>query len=353
MRFEKKIRILITSVGGVFSYDLIRSLKINKNIFILGTDIKNTNNSYFLDKFEQVNDPKKNSKKYIKKIIYLCKKYRINFIIPCSENECFEISKNHKIFNKLKIKISVSKFEIIKKIIDKHVLFKYLKFNKIDVGEWHILNNLKELKKISKIMGYPKKKLIIKPRKGSGSKGVIILDSKITTFKYLLKDTRRFCGTGSLKAIKKELIKNKRNILNYFIMPYYKDKTFDVDCLAKEGVMQLCIPRLRTYENALSPTNEGCKILNNRKIFNYCKKIIKVLQLNGVCDFDIILRKNSKPQIIDASCRLSGSSTASLPIGINVPIMLIDLFFKQKLNKIKIKKIYQVFPKSRFELIKN
>ncbi len=347
-----KKRILVTSIGGMFSYDLIRALRMSKHIFILGTDIKYTSNSYFLDKFEKIPDPKKNNKKYINKLIYLCKKYKINFILPCSENECIEISKNYKILNKLKIKTSVSNFEIMKNLIDKKSLFETLKKNKIDVGEWFSLNKLNELNIIVKKMGYPKKKLVLKPRRGSGSKGVIILDSKIKVFKYLLNDIKRFCGTGSLKAVKKELRKSKKNLLNYFIMPYYNDKTFDVDCLAKNGSMQLCIPRMRTYQNPLSPTNEGCKIMNNKKIKKYCKDIIRVLRINGVCDFDIILRKNREPQIIDASCRLSGSSTASLSIGINIPLILLKLLFKEPVKISKIKKTNQVFPQNRFELVK-
>ena len=42
-----KKRILITSIGGMFSYDLIRALRVNKDIFLLGTDIKKTSNTFF------------------------------------------------------------------------------------------------------------------------------------------------------------------------------------------------------------------------------------------------------------------------------------------------------------------
>ncbi len=342
----------MTSIGGMFAHDFIRALRKSKDVFILGTDINKTSNAYYLDKFEQVSDPAKDKNKYIKKIIYLCKKYKINFILPGSDNECIEISKNLKLFDKMNIKTSVSNFKIIKKIIDKNTLFKTLKDNKIDVGEWHTINNVKELRRISKIMGYPKKKLIIKPRRGSGSKGVIILDSRVIKFNYLLNDKKRFCGIGSIKAIDKELKIIKKKISNYIIMPYYKDKTFDVDCIAQNGIMHLCITRLRTYQNPLSPTNEGCKIMRNKKIINYCRNIIRVLKINGVCDFDVILRRGFKPQLIDASCRLSGSSTASLPIGINVPLMLIKLIFKEKIKNVKLNKTFQVFPHNRFELIK-
>ena len=57
-------------------------------------------------------------------------------------------------------------------------------------------------------------------------------------------------------------------------MPYYNDKTFDVDCIAQNGIMRLCITRLRTYQNPLSPTNEGCKIMRNKKVILLGKKDI-------------------------------------------------------------------------------
>ena len=68
--------------------------------------------------------------------------------------------------------------------------------------------------------------------------------------------------------------------------------------------------------------------------------------------FRYYIKKKQKPQIIDASCRLSGSSTASLSIGLNVPLILVKLFYKEKINIKNIKKIYQVFPQSRFELVR-
>ena len=140
-----KKRVLITSIGGMFSHDLIRALRMTKNIFLLGTDIRKTSNAYFLDKFEQIPDPAKGSKKYIQKIIYLCKKYNINFIIPCSENECIEISRYYEKLLKLNIYTSVSRFDVTKTLIDKHKLFTVLKKNFIDVGKWYPIDNFKNL----------------------------------------------------------------------------------------------------------------------------------------------------------------------------------------------------------------
>ena len=91
---------------------------------------------------------------------------------------------------------------------------------------------------------------------------------------------------------------------------------------------------------------------HEKSIQNYCRKIIKALNINGVCDFDIILKNNKEPKIIDASCRLSGSATASLAAGINIPQKLINLLSGKNLKNTFVKKKQLFFPQNRFELVK-
>ena len=64
-------------------------------------------------------------------------------------------------------------------------------------------------------------------------------------------------------------------------MPYHSSKTFDVDCIAKEGKLVMAIPRLRVYENPLSPTNQGCVISPNKVIYDYCKQLVKAFKITG------------------------------------------------------------------------
>ena len=131
-------------------------------------------------------------------------------------------------------------------------------------------------------------------------------------------------------------------------MPFHEGDTFDVDCIAKEGKLVLAIPRLRLYENPVSPTNQGCIITSNKIIYNYCKKIVKAFNIYGACDFDIVIRKDLKPQLLDSSCRLSGSVGASLQANINVTAELIKMLHGKKLSTFKLKKSVKVFPTPLF-----
>ena len=337
-------RILVTCIGGHFSYQVIDSIKKVKNLskFILGVDVNPNINAFFVDKFEVVPRADLSQIKYIKKIIYLCKKYKIDTVLPSSENETLAISKYINYFNKLKIKTSTSSHKTVNLMTDKLKMYEYLNNSNVDVGKWKKIDNYNDAINVLNYFGYPSKKVVIKPKFGSGSRGILIVNSKKNSFANLLND--RFCGEGSWEAIKEELKNSSKSLDDCFAMPYHGGKTYDVDCIANKGKLVLAVTRLRVYENPLSPTNQGCIISSNKIINNYCKKIVSAFKINGACDFDIVIRKDSKPQLLDASCRLSGSVGASLNAGANVTEQLIKMLHGKKLSKFKIKKDIKVFP---------
>ena len=337
-------RILITCIGGHFSYQVVNSIRKVKNLskFILGVDVNPNINAFFVDKFETVPRADLSKPKYIKKIIYLCKKYKIDTIIPSSENETLAISKYINFFEKLKIRTSVSSFDTVNLMTDKLKMFEYLDNHGVDVGKWKKIDNFNDAINALNFFGYPSKKVVIKPRFGHGSRDILIVNHKKSSFTNLLND--RFCGEGSWEVLKEELKNSNRSLDNCFVMPYHGGKTFDVDCVAKEGNLVLAVPRLRVYENPLSPTNQGCIISSNKTIYNYCEKLVNTFKIHGACDFDIVIRKDLQPQLLDSSCRLSGSVGASLKAGINVTAELIEILHGKKLKKFKLPKSIKVFP---------
>ena len=337
-------RILITCIGGHFSYQVVRSIQKTKKLskFILGVDVNPNVNAFFVDTFEPVPRADLSMLKYVKKIIYLCKKYKINTILTSSENETLAISKYIKLFNKLKIKTAVSSFSTVNLMRDKLKMFEHLHSSNVDVGEWKKIDNFNDAENAVNYFGYPSNTVVIKPRFGSGSRGVLIVNGKKNSFTHLLKD--RFCGEGSWEAIKEELKNSNKSLDNCFAMPYYGGETFDVDCIAEKGNLILAVPRLRVYQNPLSPINQGCIVGPNKDIHDYCKTLVKVFKINGACDFDIVIKKNMNPQLLDSSCRLSGSVGASLIAGVNVTAELIKMMHGKKLKKKKLSKKIKAFP---------
>ena len=337
-------RILVTCIGGHFTYQVVNSIRKVKKLskFILGVDANPNVNAFFADKFETVPRADLSKQNYVKKIIYLCKKYKIDTVIPLSENETLAISKYSNLFSKKKIKTSVSSFSVVNLMTDKLKMFEFLNNSKVDVGKWKKIDNFNDAVNALNFFGYPSKKVVIKPRFSTGSRGVLIVNHKKNSFTNLLTD--RFCGEGSWEVIKEELKNSNKSLDNCFGMPFHGGDTYDVDCVAKKGKLIIAIPRLRIYENPLSPTNQGCIIGSNKIIYNYCKKLVHAFKIHGACDFDIVLRKDQNPQLLDSSCRLSGSVGASLNAGINVTAELIKMLHGKKINKFKLSKNVKVFP---------
>ena len=198
-------RILITCIGGYYTYQVVSSIRKVKKLskFILGVDVNPNVNAFFVDKFEAVPRADLSKSKYIKKIIYLCKKHKIDTVIPLSENETLAISKYINFFEKHKIKTSVSSFETVNLMTDKLKMFEYLNNSGVDVGKWRKIDNFNDAINALNFFEYPSKKVVIKPRFSSGSRGILIINRKKNSFVKLLSD--RFCGEGSWEIIKEEL----------------------------------------------------------------------------------------------------------------------------------------------------
>ena len=344
---SKRINILITCSSGKFIFDVVKALKSldNFKMKIIGVDSNPKTNLAYLDKQYKISKCS-SSKNYFKELFKICKKENIKIIFPLSELETILYSKNLSLFEKKKIKVLISNHHIVSSIVDKISMFKHLEKKGIDVGKWETINNKIDMLNYVKKLGYPEKKIVLKQRKGSGSRGIVILDKNQKKFKYLLEN--RFCGTGNLISVIKEFKKNNLFFKNLFCMPYHKGDVYDVDCFAIHGKSKAIIPRLRIYDNPLSPTNEGCLLKSNIKIEKYIKKIIAAFKIHGPCDFDVVIDSLGKPKLLDGSCRMSGSIGASFVAGYNVPEMIVRYVLGKNIKDIFPKKRIRLLPVSRF-----
>ena len=144
MQFE--YRVIITSAGGYLGPQNVKYLKksIKDKVWVLAVDIyENENAKFYSDKFCKV--PKGNSKEYIKILIKLSKQYNINCILPCSDEEAFNLSKNKLIFENLGVTVFCQNFITTKIISNKIKTYQVLKKNNIEVPLYKITNDKKRI----------------------------------------------------------------------------------------------------------------------------------------------------------------------------------------------------------------
>ena len=316
----------ITCVGGYYAYELIECFRNQDdfNATIVGFDANpKASGRFFCDKFQVIPSAKDSPEKFISSVIEACSKSSIDFFIPSSEEECKAVSDNIDLFNANSIDTSIGNSEIVDVMTDKFSFLDYLDNNGVDVGRFYSINLLDDVLKSLNNLGYPENKVVLKPRNGSGSRGVLIVDSDLKVLNEIIPD--RNCAEGNIELIVEYAKNSKIDFSSYMAMEYYSGDVYDIDCVARDGDAINVVPRLRKYDNPLSPYNEGCIISQDKNIISYVSDVISALQCHGACDFDIAIDSLGRPRVIDASTRLSGSVAASKLAGINIPAQLVRI----------------------------
>lgn len=316
----------ITCVGGHFAYDLIQCFRNQDdfNVCIVGFDSNpKATGRFFCDEFQVIPSAKTDSKGFIARVLESCKENSVDIFIPSSEDECKAVSENIDIFNENSISTSIGNTSIVSVMTDKFSFLNFLSKNGINVGSFYLINSLNDVVESLKSLGYPNKNAVLKPRNGSGSRGILIINSQMDALREIIPE--RLCAEGGFDSIIRYAKHKGIDFSSYMIMEYYPGNIYDVDCVARDGKAINVVPRLRQYDNPLSPYSEGCKLTKNKGVILYVERIISLLECHGACDFDIAMNLNGEPRVIDASTRLSGSVAASIHVGINIPAQLLRI----------------------------
>ena len=324
---KKKIKILLTCVGGRLIFDIIKAVRQTDDYIpeIIGVDSNpDAIGKLLCDHFYTIENVEHNPKEWLKRIFEIFENHKFNLIFSLSEGECYCISKNINLFKSKKINATVADFRFVKLTTDKFKLMKLLKENNLNTGNFYKIDNFQDAERVLKNLDYPNQKVVFKPRDGRGSRGVLICDSNKKKFKSLLEN--RFCGTGNFQSIKKELKKKKITFKNYLALPHYKNDISDIDCISVKGHVTDIVIRLRQLKNPLSPTSTGHMIKMDNKIIEYVKRICLILKIHGPCDFDIVKDDLGKPILLDAGSRFGGSVGCSAVSGYNIISQLIRLY---------------------------
>lgn len=335
----------LTCVGGHYLYDLIRALRGAEDftVRLVGIDANpNARGQWFVDAFEIAPLAEKGEDVYMARLLEICRIHNIDALIVGSEAETRVVAKNKARFAAQGVRVAVNDNDLVEVLTDKLKALEFLHRHGIEVGRYLPVNSFNDARDAVRELGYPYTQVVLKPRCGAGSRGILIADESKPMFEFLLP--QRFCGTGTIEAILNECEKRGESLENCIATPHYGNNVYDVDCLAKRGDPVAIVPRLRQYENPLSPINEGCKIDLKPSIVQYAREICQAFRVHGAADFDIALDSAGIPRLLDTSSRMSGSVGASYTAGINIPVQLVRILFDLPLRHYDIREGLELRP---------
>ncbi|MBC7000091.1 ATP-grasp domain-containing protein [Cytophaga sp. FL35] len=248
--------------------------------------------------------PPVNDKNYIPAILKIIQNYKIDLLIPLNDLE-LPIVADHKLqLEQFGTKVVLSNYETIKTFTDKWLTYEF--FKSISVCTPQSFLDLKSVKKAlhDKDISFP---LMIKPRMGSGSVGIMTAnDQEELELIYRLqmkKNAKKECLSSLLIQEKINGTEYGMDILNDFNGNYIG--AFVRKKLSMRG----------------GETDKAISIIDKR-FEKIAKKISKASKHIGSVDCDFFVR-NNEIYLLEINPRFGGGYPFSHEAGINVPAIYV------------------------------
>lgn len=329
----KDITVLLTCAGGLESIGKIDSLKAVKerDIKIIGTDIKkDAPGKYIVDKYYTV--PPGNSPMYVKKILDISKKDDVDVILPASQTEILPLSKNKKLFEDIGTVIACSNYKSIKISVDKGLLYKFLKENKLPHPDFSLPKTLKDLKNAVYKLGYPEKPVVIKPRISTGGRGFRIIKKDINRRDLFLKYKPADNIYTTIQDIE-TIFPSK--IPNLIVSEYLPGKEYSVDILSKCGKPLIIVPRVR-IETTLGISTVNI-VENNPNLEKLITDIVELFNFDYNVNIQLKTSENGYIKPYEINPRISGTIAACTGMGANLIYFAVKMALNERIPKVKIK----------------
>ena len=348
MNIKYKYRVLITSAGGFLGSQNIEYLRktFKHEIWILSADSRKIINESALADLS-INLPKGNDKNYISQVIKHIKKNKVNFILPCSDEEAIKLSYNLKKFEKLNVSVACQLPEINKIISNKIKTYEFLKKNNISIPDFRVVKSKKELFKFIDHFYNTYSGVVIKDPRARGNRGTVVIVKN-------LRGCKIFNESRELHMSLSYFNKNKKKIIKFNFPKILSERLFapcyDLDILANKGKLLYSVVRERI--NPAGVPFKGNIVRKNKQLEMLSKKIVESLKLSWLADIDVMTKANGEPAVIEINPRLSGSAVISVIAG--VPLFKYLLQKNKNLKNIKYPKDgLKIVPKVVCEIIKN
>ncbi len=296
---QKKVNILLTSAGTQTFNNILQALRQQKEIkySIIACDTNPYAYGLYLIKRKYL-IPRATSKEYIPALIEICKREKVDILIPLYSAEFPVLAPKRNMFRQVGVIIPISDEKVIKIASDKWLTYNFFRKNGIPTPESFIPG------KIPSNLHYP---VIIKPRSLSGSKYVYKSESS--------KDLDYFQTITP----------------NPIVQTYIEGNEYTVDALSDlNGKPIIAVPRLRL--DVMDGKSVVGKTIRDPKMIYFVRRIIAKLGLKGPCNIWYIRKKN-RYYFTEINPRFSaGGLPLTVKAGVNTPLLLLKIALKMKIS---------------------
>jgi len=333
---KKPLTILLTCCLGDYMKGTIDCYKNNpegRKIRIVGTDMNDmTYNFVGVDKFYKVS--RCNEYCYIDELYHICKKEKVDVLIPCNTNELERFALVKSQFELIGTKVLVSDYDGLFIANDKIESYKFFKKHNIPTPLTLVTSSYDELKTF--LEANEGTTFVMKQRHGCGSRG----------FRIIGKNNDFLGEKPNGVFIDDEELKDVFNGEDeYIVQEYLAGDEYTVDVVSyKGGVLSSACKKNENMENGVARKST---IVFNGGCIRQCMDVCKLLNLHGNIGFDLKCRDDGFPIIIDVNPRLTATVSLVAKAGQNLPYTALKIALGETIPTSVAKQ-----PKEGFSLIR-
>jgi carbamoyl-phosphate synthase large subunit len=283
----------------------------NMQFQIITTDIyDDVVGKYLANSFYRICPPE--DKDYIPMLQSIVLRERASVILPQTTRELFVLSENIKKFERIDCTIAVSAPEKLRQANDKFLLLEKAQSIGVPCPVYLITKCEASLVDALKSLGYPKRKVVIKPRMSNGMRGLRILSEELWDVERFLFD-KPLGIEINLDALLSILRRGSWPEL--VVTEYLPGNEFTTDVFrGKHGTV--VVPRLR--EKIRSGITFDARIDARADLIEYSRRLADSLDLRYCFGFQFKLSNEGIPKLLESNPRVQGSMVASIFTGFNL-----------------------------------
>lgn len=316
----KKLKILITTIGGLTSPDILHALRSNgeREVEIHGTDAFRWAVCFdMVDSFTLCPSSTSDEEGFVRHVKELCQKHDYDLIIPCGNEDNLALAKYKSEFA---TPILVSEYDALLAAYDKGAVYELLAQHLPEhAPRFYFAKNLEQFHQALKNLDFPSKKVVVKPRFGRGGRGVYILNDSFSFKDFFSKKPESEIALQTLEAI----LEKEKEFEELILMECLQEEFVSAYSLCSKGQNLLTLKHIREWGNA-SQTYRG-RVSYDPTLEALCSKVIELFRLDYTNNMELAYSTDGRLVLFDLNPRIGASSGVDCDIGFNFPYLAIKL----------------------------
>jgi len=314
MNLNRGPTVLVTGGGAPGIVGTLYALRKNPDksqVRVIACDMRDeVIGKYLADGFYKI--PSAEDPDFVGALLSIAEREHVDVVLPQVTRELLPLSKERDRFQTRGIAIALATREAIQRANDKYLLVEAARSCGVPHPRSILTRSEKELVEAAKSLGYPKEKVVAKPRVSNGMRGLRIVCEE-------LWDVQRFLTEkpDSVEIRLEELVAILRRGRwpELIVQEYLPGPEYTIDVFRGQA-SAVAVPRLR--EEIRSGITFRARIEMREDLKEFALSLAEELGLRYAFGFQFKLSKEGIPKVLECNPRVQGTMVAAVFAGCNV-----------------------------------